>query len=249
MLVVSILGGIALPSNLSAQTVNGSAPPMPMMPGMNAGVSRGAASERLGGLERSFLLLIAVVAATGGVVVYGAVRCRYQRAGSTDALAMRARDTLKDLALGAAERRGVTFVENTGDGWFMTFPSVAGALETAKDLLRDLREHPPDLSPAPPLEARAAIAYGEILLDARGTRYGATINKAFRLVSLSAANVARVEGDAANPAVLDRNRILVDEEAAQELRAAETSRRFVGFCHLKGFSGLHGVYEMLWEER
>ncbi len=59
--------------------------------------------------------------------------------------------------MGAAERRGVAFVESIGDGWFMTFASV----------------------PAP----------------------------------------------------------------------AEALRRFVGFCRLKGFSGLHGVYEVLWQAR
>lgn len=63
---------------------------------------------------------------------------------------------------------------------------------------------------------------------------------------MSEADVARAEGAAERLAVPDRNRLLIDEEATQELRAAEAPRRFVGFCRLKGFSGLHGVYEVLW---
>ena len=47
----------------------------------------------------------------------------------------------------------------------------------------------------------------------------------------------------------DRNRIFLDEEAAQELRSTEVPQRFVGFSSLKGFSGLHRVYEVLWETR
>ena len=33
------------------------------------------------------------------------------------------------------------------------------------------------------------------------------------------------------------------------VRMAETAHRFVGFCHLKGFSGLHGIYTILWDEK
>lgn len=126
--------------------------------------------------------------------------------------------------------------------------SPSSSRRRSREIPREARDQDPDrdLSPAPPIEARAAIAYGEILLDARGNRHGATINKAFRVMGLSQASFARVEGAAESPAVPDRNRILLDEEATQELRAAEAPRRFVGFCRLKGFSGLHGVYEVLW---
>ena len=45
------------------------------------------------------------------------------------------------------------------------------------------------------------------------------------------------------------NGLPFDEEAARELRAAEVPQRFVGFARLKGFSGLHRVYEVLREPR
>lgn len=266
VLVLGVLAGIVGTTTLSAQGGRGPASPMQMMPGMNAEAAAGAPSARPFYLERMFLLLIGTAAAAAGVVAYRTLGSGRRAVSALneavlvvdlvestrlakhygDTLAMRARNTLKDLALPVAEQHGLAFAENTGDGWFMTFPSVAGALETARDVLRGLCVRPPDLSPAPPIEARAAITYGEILLDARGNRHGATINKAFRVIGVSEADVARAEGAAELLAVPDRNRLLIDEEATQELRAAEAPRRFVGFCRLKGFSGLHGVYEVLW---
>lgn len=164
-----------------------------------------------------------------------------------DTVAMRARNTLKDRALSAARAHGLAFAESTSDGWFMTFPSTAAAVESAADLLGSLRKDPPDVAPAPPLEARAAVTYGEILRDAQGNRHGATINKAFRLMGLSPASFARVESaDGTEGEISDRDRILLDEEAAQELGETAPLRHFVGFASLKGFAGLHRVYEVDW---
>ncbi|MFZ1060648.1 MAG: hypothetical protein WAP47_15790, partial [Candidatus Rokuibacteriota bacterium] len=221
--------------------------------------------------ERTFLVLVGVAAAAAGFVAYRLAHSRWRRrrgpagflteavlvvdlVGSThlathygDGLAMKARTTLKDRALVAAQAHGLAFAENTGDGYFMTFPSVAGAVGTAVALLQGLRDRPPDLSPGPPLEARAGVSYGEMLLDARGVRHGAVINKVHRLEGLTPEAFASVEGDVVPARIPDRNRIFLDEEAAQEARAAGIPLRVVGFCNLKGFSGLHRVYEVLWE--
>jgi class 3 adenylate cyclase len=164
-----------------------------------------------------------------------------------EGLAMRARTTLKDRTLALAEAHGLVFAENTGDGYFMTFPSVAGAVRTAVALLKELRDRPPNLSPGPPLEVRVGISYGEILLDARGVRHGAVINRAHRLQGLTRQSFTLVEGGVEPDKIPDRNRIFLDEEAAQEARAAAIPLRFLGFSSLKGFSGLHGVYEAPWE--
>ena len=112
--------------------------------------------------ERSFLVLAGVSIAVGGLILYRFVRTRSRRrlgparfvteavlvvdlADSThlathygDGLAMRARTVVKDRTLAAAGPHGLVFAENTGDGYFMTFPSVAGAVQTALTLLRDL---------------------------------------------------------------------------------------------------------------
>jgi class 3 adenylate cyclase len=161
-------------------------------------------------------------------------------------LAMHARNILKERILEAAKAHGLAFAENTGDGYFMTFPSVVGAVQTAIALLTDLRERPPDLSSGPPLGVRAGISYGEILLDSQGARHGAAINKAFRLEGLSRDSFAQVESKGE---IADRNRVFLDEEAAQELRDAEIPLQSVGLCSLKGFSGLHRVFEVFWDRR
>lgn len=210
-------------------------------------------------------VLVGVVAAAMGVVAYRAwSRRRWRRppAGvvveavlavdmvdSTliatkhgDSLAMRARNVLERRARAAAKE--ATYIEGTGDGCLMTFPSVAAAAKSATTLIDGLLQRPPDLSPGPALEVRAAIAYGEILIDARGSRHGVVINKAFRLMTVSPEAFVAVEGEVRTDPIPDRNRILVDEEATNELAAQRIALRQIGICRLKGFSGFHRAFEL-----
>ncbi len=248
-------------------TMVAQAPPMPGM---------GQPMEHLAGSppfyrERSFLVATGIAITATGVVLYRVARSwRRRRQGPTsfvseavlvvdlvestrlathygDGLAMQARNALRDRVLAVGEARGLTFAESTGDGCLLAFPSVEAAVGTAIALLRELRDRPPDLSPGPPLAVRAGISYGEILLDARGARHGAAINKAFRLEGLRRESFAQVGGEGGVPELPERNRIFLDEEAARELETGEIPRRFVGFASLKGFSGLHRVYEARWE--
>lgn len=216
-------------------------------------------------------VLVGVVAAVAGILAHRAwSRRRWQRApagvvieavlvvdlvNSTwlathhgEELAMRARNVLERRALAAANPQGVTFVENTGDGCMMTFPSALAAAQTASKLLRGLRDRPPEMVPGPPLEVRAAVTYGEILLDSRGARHGAAINEAFRLMSVPNEAFVAVEGEERLPEIPDRNRVFLGEDAANELRRADAAFRQVGVCCLKGFSGFHRVYELRWNE-
>lgn len=221
--------------------------------------------------ERTFLVLLGLGIAGAGFVAYRVTRQRWQKrrgpvdfvseavlvvdlVDSThlathygDVIAMNARNAIKERTLAAAEPHGLTFAEDTGDGYFMTFPSVSGAVQTAVALLKDLRDRPPNLSPGPPLEARVGISYGQILLDTRASRHGAAINKAFRIEGISRDSFAKLEGESELDKIPDRNRIFLDEEAAQEVRSVDIPLRPIGFCRLKGFSGLHRVFEVLWE--
>jgi class 3 adenylate cyclase len=221
--------------------------------------------------EWIFHVLVGVIAAAAGVLGHRAwVRRRWRRApagvvveavlavdlvNSTwlathhgEDLAMRARNLLERRALAAANSQGVTFVENTGDGCMMTFPSAAAAAQTASTLLRGLRDRPPEMAPGPPLEVRAAITYGQILLDARGSRHGAAINEAFRLMSVPSDAFVMVQGEERLGEIPDRNRVFLDEDAANELGSAQFAFWQVGVCRLKGFSGFHRVYELQWKE-
>jgi class 3 adenylate cyclase len=217
--------------------------------------------------EWTFHVVVGIAAATAGVFGHRAwVRRRWRRApagvvseailvvdlvNSTqlatrygDTLAMRARNELERRTRAAAASRGVTFVENTGDGCMMMFPSVKSAMQAAVTLVRELHDHPPDMAPGPPLEVRTAVTYGEILLDARGARHGAAINKAFRLMSVPNDAFIGVEGEERMPHIRDRNRVFLDEDAFNELGTAQGDVHQVGVCRLKGFSGFHRVYEL-----
>jgi class 3 adenylate cyclase len=217
--------------------------------------------------ESTFLVLASLAVGAGGLAGYRVTRTRWRqrRPGAAfvteavlvvdlvqsthlathygDGLAMRARTALKDRTLAVAQADGLVFAENTGDGYFMTFESVAAAIRTAFALLEDLRDHPPDLGPAPPLQVRVGITYGEILLDARGVRHGAVINKAFRLEGLSREAFVQIEGHGETAAIPECGRIFLGEEAAEEARAQGFPLAPVGVCTLKGFSGLHRVYQ------
>lgn len=218
--------------------------------------------------ERTFMVLVGAAGAAAGIVVLRAARRRRHRpaapsafateavlvvdiVGSThlatqygETVAMQARTAIKDRLLSVAPAHGLRFVENTGDGCLATFGSVAAALATASAVLEGLRAHPPDLAPAPPLAVRIGIAWGEILFDDHGNRHGAVINKAFRLEGVRPAAFVRMEGEQAHPPVAEHNRVFLDEAAAEEARTAGAPVREVGFAALKGFPGLHRVYEV-----
>ncbi len=161
-------------------------------------------------------------------------------------LAMRARNVLERRALAAGNSNGVSFVENTGDGCMMAFPSVIAATRAAGELLLGLRSRPPEMAPGPGLEVRSAITYGQILLDSRGSRHGAVINEAFRLMSVAGDAFVDVGGEERLAEIPDRNRIFLSEDAANEIGSTQFKLRKVGVCRLKGFSGFHRVYELLW---
>jgi class 3 adenylate cyclase len=161
-----------------------------------------------------------------------------------DAAAMRARLELRDRARVEAERRGLLFTERTGDGRVMTFRSVRDAVDTASALASGLAESPPDRDRGPAVAMHAAITYGELLVDARGGRHGTVLNKAFRLDALTEDQLVHVDGDVETARLPSDNRILLDEEAAQESERIGTRARKLGFCRLKGFSGLHRVYAL-----
>lgn len=100
------------------------------------------------------------------------------------------------------------------------------------------------MAPAPPPEVRAAITYGQILLDSRGGRHGAAINEAFRQIGVREDAFVTVEGVEQMARIPDRNRVFLDEDAANELRAAGVAFSPAGVCRLKGFSGFHRVFAL-----
>lgn len=223
--------------------------------------------------EGTFHALVGVATAAGLLLAYRKLRARWRRrpapAGfvseavlavdlvdSThlvthygDAVAMRARTALEERIRRAADPRAPSFFESTGDGCLVTFRSVAAAVAAAHALLRELAAEPPDVAPGLGLDVRLGLSYGELLLDDRGGRHGAPINKAFRLLGLTPGSFVQLEGHERPAEPPARTRILIDEEALTELGAAAALTRFLGFAALKGFPGLHRIYEVPWQSR
>lgn len=162
-----------------------------------------------------------------------------------DRLAMRALNCLREQALAAGKANAMTSVEDRGDGCVMTFPSALEAARAASAVMQGLRAPPANLAAGPPLELRAAISQGVILLDALGQRHGATINRAFRLMAVTAGAFVAVDGEPLVQPIPDRNRILLDEDSIEKLREANLALRQIGVCRLKGFTGFHRVFELM----
>jgi class 3 adenylate cyclase len=219
--------------------------------------------------EGTFHALVGAILIGSGLVLYRTLRLRLRRrAGPAgfvseavlaadlvdstrlathygEAVALHARNALNHhmqrLTYGAR-----SFLETTGDGCLVTFPRVALALDAARALVREFRERPSDVGVDVRLEVRVGVTYGEILLDARGIRHGAAINKAHRLLGVQPTDFVELKDDVEGGGLPPRTRILLDEDAVQEVGRTPESR-FVGYARLKGFTGLHGLYEVTWQ--
>jgi class 3 adenylate cyclase len=187
---------------------------------------------------------VRATAVTEAVLVVDLVQSTHLATHYGDGVAMRARTLVRDGILTLATSHAPTHSESTGDGCLMTFGSVADAVETAVALLADMGRHAAELAPAPPPRVRAAVTYGEILLDGRGAPHGAVINKAFRLEGLTREAFVQVDGATPGANVPEHDRIFLDEAAAEEARARGFRVDTVGYCALKGFAGLHRVFRV-----
>jgi hypothetical protein len=257
---LSVLGG----ARAAAQTAPHQMPGSP-----STGSSAGMAHDRPFYQEGTFHVLVGAVLIGGGLIAVRVLRTRLRwRAGPAgfvseavlavdltdsthlathygEAVALRARNALEEQVRRLTETTR-TFLEMTGDGCLVTFPAMTPALEWAVALVRERHERPVDPGPAGRLDVRVGVTYGEILLDVRGARHGAAINKAYRLLSVKPKDLVDVKADAEGTGLPERTRILVDEDAAQE--AGRTERvRFIGYARLRGFTGLHGLYEVIWK--
>ena len=72
------------------------------------------------------------------------------------------------------------------------------------------------------------------------------MNKAFRLMGVPSEAFVIVQGEVCLDAIPDRNRVFLNEDAANELGSSVLPTRQVGVCRLKGFGGFHRVYELQW---
>lgn len=163
--------------------------------------------------------------------------------GSTFLLTLKHR--LEHHAGPISSRHDAGYSESTGDGFLIFFPSAAKALAAIHEILQRIPAMNVDLPEGAEVALRAALNFGEILVDRDGHRTGSAVHKTFRLEGLSASTLIEAEGGIRKEEFPEKNYILASEEAASILENVQGLKcRFLGHCELKGFPGIHRVYKI-----
>ncbi|MBI3091527.1 MAG: tetratricopeptide repeat protein [Candidatus Tectomicrobia bacterium] len=156
---------------------------------------------------------------------------------------------LADTAEPLFKQHQVRWLKSTGDGYLSIFPNSREAALAAVTLLRTFQEEK-QLAESHPIHIRIGIHFGETQVDGNGERHGQVVHKAFRIEGVKPSDLTQVEGSAPRAEVPLRNRIFLSEEVYDDIYQDDIPRcRFIGVTELKGFSGLHRLYELKWQEQ
>jgi len=128
-------------------------------------------------------------------------------------------------------------IERHLDGFLMTFPNVDWAVLTLRSVFNRLSE----FNELTEMEVafRGALHYGSTWVDPHSNRVGAAVHKAFRVCA--AIGTPDVWGPG-RPR--DKNVVVATEETREMLFPYNVSSRPLGSIPLKGFEGLHPIYEL-----
>jgi class 3 adenylate cyclase len=142
-------------------------------------------------------------------------------------------------------RNAVIYSKSTGDGFLMFFPALANAIVALRQIFEALPTMNADLPEGSEIALRAGLNFGEVIADRDGDRTGSAVHKTFRLQSLPAASLIETEGGIKRQEFPEKNYTIVSEEAFSGLtKIPSLQSRFLGLCELKGFPGLHRIYQI-----
>ena len=142
-------------------------------------------------------------------------------------------------------RNTAGFTKSTGDGFLLFFPALGNAVVALREIFEALPTMNTDLPEGGEIALRGALNFGEVIVDRDSDRTGSAVHKTFRLQGLPAASLIESEGGIKQEDFPEKNYILVSEEAMPGLtKVAGLQSRFLGLCELKGFPGLHRVYQI-----
>jgi class 3 adenylate cyclase len=166
-----------------------------------------------------------------------------------DVFAMRIKNRMKDCVREVAQGFRAKFLENIGDGYMVTFPTGPDAVRAAIKILQNADDYNKDAPEKERIELRIGINYGELVLDERGGRHGAAINKVFRIEGIKKDQMQNL-GEGLKPEeFLEKNRIFLSEEIKEEIKdMQDIQAQLVGVFDLKGFTGLHRIYYIPWQK-
>lgn len=141
-------------------------------------------------------------------------------------------------------RHEAFYSDFTGDGYLTFFPTVPKALAALQEIMSRVPALNNDLPTGAEIALRAALNFGEVLIDRDTMRTGSAIHKTFRLEALGGANLIEAKGGVRREEFPEKNYILVSEEAMTILQKIQGVQcRFLGHCELKGFPGIHRIYK------
>ncbi len=140
------------------------------------------------------------------------------------------------LAMIAKEYRARA-IERHLDGFLMTFSNVDWAVMTLRSIFTRLSQFN-ELSEME-VAFRGALNYGSTWVDPHSNRVGAAVHKAFRVCA--AIGTPDVWG-VARPKV--KNVVVATEETREMLLPYHVSTKPLGAIPLKGFEGVHPIYEL-----
>ena len=164
-----------------------------------------------------------------------------------DGFAFELSRALSELIIPLAEEEGLQFAKSTGDGYLMTFADSRRAIRVALRALDLCRARNEQTEAKRAINLRFALNVGETRVDTTGDRLGAAVNMAFRIEGVKQDGMTPAPGGMAPDELPEINRILVTESVSKELAGVpEVALRLAGFFELKGFTGLHRVYQARW---
>ncbi len=154
---------------------------------------------------------------------------------------------IKDSLTSAIDRQLTTYPaeyrKSTGDGYLIIFNRAEDAVWFAQGLLMD-KQGSGSLSG---YHVRVGINYGETIRLSDGDRRGMAVDMAFRIEAVKPADMHQTVAGIRKDELPRIDRILISE-VVQNLIARKPAieTRCIGFFDLKGFTGRHRLFEVLY---
>lgn len=162
-----------------------------------------------------------------------------------DQLLARMKARLERNVLPVCQRHLASYIKGTGDGYLVSFTSIAHGTAALREIFAQLDAMNERLPDGAELALRASVNFGDVIVERDGDRTGGAVHKTFRLQSVGAKDLIEAEGGIKRSAFPIKNYVIASEESLSGLQQADgTKWQLLGLCELKGFPGLHRVYEL-----
>jgi class 3 adenylate cyclase len=146
-------------------------------------------------------------------------------------------DRIETQLSAMVRRHQARVIERHLDGFLITFRNVDWAVAAVRDVFNRLSEFN-QLSERE-VAFRGALHFGPTWIDPHSKRVGAAVHKAFRVCgALDTPDLWKVG------APREKNLLVVTEEAREFLLPHNVPARPLGAIPLKGFAGLHRLFEL-----